>query len=225
MKHSLNELLAVVYRFYPRGIDYLDERFAKREERAHLVAARRQAGVSEQMQPWRDLLHRLDARFPERSTQNRSIHLPGGSFDACYAAWFNRVEAQEDSQQWCIGFVVSFLVPYYVVYRTRIVDLGSAEPEPAPGEDPGYFFLYDTFVYYKPWTGPPPLTHWKEIEFTFPVEEQGYAAAVIAEIEATFPGHAPMPPDVGCQIVPDVVTGTQPMGLAMLYHCLFTDDW
>ncbi len=54
-------------------------------------------------------------------------------------------------------------------------------------------------------------------------KEEPYARAVVEEIEATFPGYEPMPPEVGNVVVPDVVAGNKGMGEATLYHCLFTD--
>jgi hypothetical protein len=45
------------------------------------------------------------------------------------------------------------------------------------------------------------------------------------EIAVVFPGYEPMPPELGNQIVPDVVAGNQPMGKTTIYHCLFSDCW
>ncbi len=55
-------------------------------------------------------------------------------------------------------------------------------------------------------------------------DEEPYARAIVEEIEAAFPGYAPMQPEVGHVVVPDVVAGFRRMGEATLYHCLFADN-
>ncbi len=54
--------------------------------------------------------------------------------------------------------------------------------------------------------------------------DEPFAKAIAEEIEATFPGHEPMPPEVGLTIVPDVVAGRGWFGEATLFGCLFSDD-
>ncbi|WP_437876511.1 hypothetical protein [Sorangium sp. So ce513] len=50
-------------------------------------------------------------------------------------------------------------------------------------------------------------------------------AAVAAEIEATYPGYRPIPPELGNEVVPDVAMDTVSMGKATIYMCLFSVVW
>ena len=115
MKHSVEELLSVVYRFYPRGLYASDPRYRDTEEHRRLVQARIQAAAEGSR--WDVLLQRLRVRFPE-GLMNRSLGLYTGDNDAAYEGsltlpargWYDRYRA--------LYFTVSFLVPYYVVYSS-----------------------------------------------------------------------------------------------------------
>ncbi|WP_437544979.1 hypothetical protein WME97_37785 [Sorangium sp. So ce367] len=50
-------------------------------------------------------------------------------------------------------------------------------------------------------------------------------AAVAEEIEATYPGYRPIPPELGNEVVPDVAMDTVSMGTATIYMCLFSPKW
>ena len=205
MKHTLNDLLSIVYRFYRHAKSYDDlgpdeERLMAFRDTEALIAARRQAGSKEPYEQWQAMLDRLCVCFPGRGSRNHSIHLPTGSFDACY---IGRIDLPplvgENSRE--LGFLVSFLVPYYVVYTSRITHL-----------DP-----YD------------PANEWQsirqQISFTFAADEEPYVREIVREIEATYSGYEPMPPEVGNVIVPDVFVTNQCLGEGTLFHCLFTDAW
>jgi hypothetical protein len=204
MKHSVNELLEIAYRFYPRDmwtpeVGYKPG-YDDTEEHRRLVAARRQAGAEEE--PWRAMLRRLNARFPECSIQNQCLHLLSGSCDACYSAWLwiHRTPEQKDFTH-CLAFWVSFVVPYYVIYSSRWITLNKLDDEGKPEMD-------------------------REIRLDLSPDEQPYGRALEEEIKATFGSHfAPMPPEVGKIIVPDVVPGLKILGEATLYDCLFSDAW
>ena len=200
MRHTLEQLLAVVYRFYPRGMSDTDAGYDDTEEHRRLVAARRHAGTGVPYEHWRAMLRRLDARFPERSVTNRALHLPTGNIDACYSAWLELPPSVGEKSR-DLGFLVSVLVPCYLVYGYRIIPLGEHEKT-----DPEY-----------------PTRH--DIRFTFTADEEPYVREIVREIEATYSGYEPMPPDVGHVIVPDVVAGLKLMGETQLFHCLFSDDW
>lgn len=119
MRHSIDELLERVYQLYPRGIWHRDPQYDVSEEQRRLVAARRQAGEDDA--PWRAMLRRLDARLPDCSTEDRSYHLRGGGCDACYSARLD-LPASSYGPKDCgreLGFLVSFVVPYYVIYSAR----------------------------------------------------------------------------------------------------------
>jgi hypothetical protein len=74
MKHTLDELLAIVYRYYSRGVGITDIDIQARiatEEHSRLVAARRQAAAGERCHA---MLRRIADRFPGM-LENHSPHL------------------------------------------------------------------------------------------------------------------------------------------------------
>ncbi len=50
-------------------------------------------------------------------------------------------------------------------------------------------------------------------------------AAIAEEIEATYPGYKPIPPELGNELVPDVAMDGALMGEATIYLCLFSYVW
>ncbi|APR86708.1 hypothetical protein A7982_12057 [Minicystis rosea] len=55
--------------------------------------------------------------------------------------------------------------------------------------------------------------------------EERVASDVVREIEATYPGYRPIPPEIGNEIVPDVEVDGGPLGEATIYVCLFSIVW
>jgi hypothetical protein len=62
------------------------------------------------------MLHRLTEQLPDAHVQNRSLHLSTGTWDACYSG-----AVHFPDRHW-LGFLVSFIVPYYIIYSARTVD-------------------------------------------------------------------------------------------------------
>jgi hypothetical protein len=56
-------------------------------------------------------------------------------------------------------------------------------------------------------------------------EEEPVAREVAREIEATYPGYQPIPPEIGNELVPDVDMYWSLMGKATIYVCLFSGVW
>ncbi|WP_237244677.1 MULTISPECIES: hypothetical protein [Sorangium] len=56
-------------------------------------------------------------------------------------------------------------------------------------------------------------------------EEEPAAREVTREIEATYPGYQPIPPELGNEVVPDVAMNVVLMGEATIYMCLFSEVW
>ena len=196
MKHSPDELLSIAHRYYARGIHQYDPGYQDTEEHRRLVQTRIQAGA--EGNPWRNiLLRRLRARFPGFTVQDGSLHLPTGQHDAGYVGWLWLPPRGPQEKNHVIGFLISFLAPYYVLYSSAHVA--------APGGTP------------QDWS--------QEIRFTFAPDEEPYARAVTEEILSIFPDREPLPPEIGNIVVPDVVAGNQSMGQTTLFHCLFTDTW
>jgi len=235
VKHSIEELKDVVYRYYPRGISELDPTRVETDENRRLVEARRQAGA--ECGRWRDMLRRIGDQFPERGISNLSVHLVTGGSDACYSGSLSLPD--HTPERWHhIDFMVSFLVPYYIVFSSRVFDdleeIERIKARSASAGDTVALFFGDTvFVLpsdmVKPeFREPPPLPKFRprrrDTSFDFSAEEQSYAACIAQEIEATW-GYERMPPDVGSVIVPDVATDHRLLGEATLYDCLFSDGW
>jgi hypothetical protein len=120
MKHTVDDLLETVHLHYPRRIPSYDPRYRRSEEHLRLSAARRRAGA--EAEPWRAMLRRLTAHFPDHEVQNRSLHLPTGEHDACYAGSLHLPASAPGEEPHWLGFFVSFLVPYYILYSSRFVD-------------------------------------------------------------------------------------------------------
>jgi hypothetical protein len=245
MKHSIDELLGVAYHYYPRGIPSADPRYRETEEYRRLSAARRQAGAGHE--PWRAMLRRLHDHFPENDVANRSLHLPTGLHDAAYSGEIY-LPVRKGEHRHTLGFFVSFVVPYYLVYASRTIDdlaamaaRGASPPSPRP--ETVDVHIGDTCFELPARVLTPefrakaraqaeaeaaadasrPCLR-RDFGFGFSPDEQPHAARIAQEIEATFGGE-PMPPEVGDVIVPDVATNLRDLGEARLYDCLLSDDW
>jgi hypothetical protein len=230
MKHTLDELLDIVYRYYPRGVGPNDPSNAHRnkeaEEQARLVAARQKAATDER---WHSLLRRVQERFPEAPLMNHSLHLPTGKYDACYSFTISPPKSPERLRLW---FQVSFLAPYYIVFSSGLTEREIVIP---PRE---FLIEFQGMPIYLPGgaaragllSNPDDerlkgvTLERREFVLTFDPspEEQPYAAWIAREIEATF-GCEPMPPEVGTALVPDVATQSRRRGEVRVYDCLFSD--
>src|SRR4051794_35114057 len=71
MKHTVEELLAIAYEYFPRGMQTDDPRFPETPEAARQRAAR--VPASEHYDAWREMLERLRRRFPEEGCQGFSV--------------------------------------------------------------------------------------------------------------------------------------------------------
>ncbi|WP_437631637.1 hypothetical protein [Sorangium sp. So ce854] len=227
MRHTVGQLLEIVYRYHPRGIGgpdphqlWQDDSHGEQaEEHARLVAARIQASKDER---WHAMLRRISERFPDVPLMNRSLHLPAGLYDACYSFTVDLPNAPDRRTLW---FHVSFLAPYHVVCSDRMIDLvrppagfvvpygiNFSIPRSALGPDL-VLNLEDERLHGATVTR-------RELTFDLAPDERPCATWIAHEIESTF-GSEPMPPEVGTTLVPGVVVG---MRGATLYDCLFTMD-
>src|SRR5277367_4827275 len=100
------ELIELVYRFYPRGMDIGSPAYQDTEENRRYREAHR-AAIAEYPK-WKEMLGRLRPRF---TLMDRSLHLFGSApEDAGYSG-------EVDVPGGALGFHVSFLGPYYAVHR------------------------------------------------------------------------------------------------------------
>lgn len=199
MTYSIEQLFHETYKYYPRnsvfpatGADQTPE-YRNRLE-AHLRA-------SADYEKWRALLLRLGAQFPAAqfpgvTLENRVPFLkpPSTSHNSrCFHASLWLPTRPGEATHW-LGFFVSFVIPYYVIYSLH------QRKDPFDGGE--------------------------HVAFDISVDEQPFAAAIKKEIEETYPGHAPMPPEVGMTVVPEIdAYGHGPGDKATIYDCLFCDVW
>jgi hypothetical protein len=210
MMHSVDELVAIVHQYYPRGVAASEPQHNRSEEHRRLREARVQAGTGEPYERWYAMLCRIRAQLPSTDFMNYSTHLPTGDYDGGYSARLFLPTVPPNKGTHSLGFLVSFLAPYYVISRSRSFIIPGTAREPfkdMPEDLPA------------DWSTP------DEMSFELDPEEEPYARAIATEIEATFPGHEPMRPEVGKQLVPEIGLGSTNFGRATIYDCLFTEQW
>jgi hypothetical protein len=229
MKHSIDELIGIAHRYYPRGVSGDDPRYQETEEYQRLVAARRQAGADNER--WRAMLRRLGELFSTSTIQDGSVHLLTGAVGASYSGDIYLPDAPREDYH-TVGFQVSFLAPYYIVYSSRVVDDQKTEALRA-SQDPYACVFVDDTCHILPANvvkaeflaqEERPLARRQDISFEFSPAEQIYAARIAEEIGATSE-YERMPPEVGNVVVPDVATNLRVLGEATLYDCLLSDYW
>lgn len=234
MKHSIRELIATAHEYFPRGIARDDPRYEQTPEVLHQKAAR--VPVSAQYNRWRAMLQRLEARFPEDQfpgvdIQNNSLFLQGASvgtpWDRCFTGALGLPPRTPDETHHALEFLVSFVVPCYIVCSSCLVE----DRAPFPPIRSRLFFEGDTCLVVpigadEPDIEPPSKKRFKrQARFDLSPDELPFAKAIAEEIEATFPGHEPIPPEVGLTVVPEVQAGNKLFGEATIFTCLFSDNW
>lgn len=116
MTHSIEDLLVVVYRYYPRGLHSFDPAYAASEEHRRLLAMRVEYGQGEKRAPWNAMVARLKQRLPGCSISDWT-HLYPHDHDACYRVRVNLRPGDRAFAHDLVG-LVSAIVPYYVVYSS-----------------------------------------------------------------------------------------------------------
>ena len=125
MKHSLDELLEIVHRYYRAGIESNNQFDASpmkdTEEHAQLVAARQKAATDERFP---SMLRRIQERFPDAPLINHSLHLPTGNHDACYSFTISPPKSapKKSYEYHHLWFQLSFLAPYYIVFSSQFTE-------------------------------------------------------------------------------------------------------
>ncbi|AUX25497.1 hypothetical protein SOCEGT47_060440 [Sorangium cellulosum] len=146
MKTTRSELLDVVYRFYPRGVDKIQRIYVPpgepvyedTEEHRRLVEAANRGRA--EYPTWEAMIDRLDKRF---GVQNESLCLVGGGADPAYSARIYRPKDLEPvpspSSRASLSFHVSLLGPYYGIHDTGEPDeIPAAVAEEIEAAYPGY---------------------------------------------------------------------------------------
>ncbi|WP_437663031.1 hypothetical protein [Sorangium sp. So ce1182] len=228
MKHSINELLDIIYRYYPRGVGITDDVDVQlrnaTEEHARLVDARIRASKDER---WHAMLRRVEGRFPGM-VMNESRHLPSGGCDGCYSFTLD-LAASTGRALW---FQVSFLAPYYIVHGSRTIEIVKQLRDLFIVDFRGMHFRVprsplDPRLIANPHHDSPRTVTIKRdyVSFELSPDEQPYADWIAHEIEAIF-GCERMPPEIGTALVPEVATGLRIPGEVRVYDCLFSEhEW
>lgn len=201
MKHSTEELIAIAYHYFPRGMADDDPLYGQTQEWLRRKSAR--ARASDDYEAWRTMLQRIQKRFPLEPpfgmmVENRSTFLQsptGGPTERCFsgALWMPAEAPTKANHE--LGFAVSFIAPCYVIFSSRAVPI-----DPPIG-------MRDTE---------------REVSFDLSSVELPFARGIAEEIGISFPDHEPMPPEVGNAIVPNVATELPAPGVATLFECLFS---
>lgn len=204
MKHSIPELVNLAYTLFPRGMQGDEPDYEQTPEVLRQAAAH--AGASRQYATWRGLLRKLEGRFPEDrfpgvAVHDQSLYLqdPGGTVWArCFTGELWLPARSPGAKNRTLRFLVSFVVPCYVVFRwcneLRERAAGTLDPQSATS-------------------------------FELSPDESAFAKVIIEEIELAYPGYAPIPPEVGRTVIPDIVTERKRFGEAEIFGCFFSDDW
>lgn len=121
MKHSIEALLRESYRYYPRGEPFPAVGAKETPEYRNRQDAHDRASVD--YPKWQALLQRIAERFPEEQypgagIEDRCVFLraPGMTpWSRCFSGslWLPRELRQTERR---VGFQVSFVTPYYMVY-------------------------------------------------------------------------------------------------------------
>ena len=194
MKHSNEELFALIYRYYPRGVERHDPVIGTTEEYRRRVEVRR--GVVAEYDRFRALLQRLRVMFPGSLVEDQGLYHPKGNFDACFSGKLVLPTLAPHQGQHALYFYASFLAPYYLLLSKRSVFLPRTQ-DVRGGHDCK-----------------------KETRHELTAEEQPYAQAITEQIQATFGGD-PLEPAVGRVIVPDLAVQDRPFGHVTINQCLF----
>lgn len=195
MKHSIEELFTLAYRYYPRGVERYDPVIGTTEEYRRRIEIRR--GAIAEYDHFRALLKRLRLKFPNSPlVEDQGLYHPEGNFDACFSGKLILPTLAPHQGQHALYFYSSFLAPYYLLLSKRALFL------PRTRDTRGGFDRKE------------------ETRYDLTAEEQPYAQAITGEIRATFGGDA-LPPEVGRVIVPDLAVLHQTFGEVTINQCLF----
>jgi hypothetical protein len=191
MPHTTEQWLDIARSYYALdkgevGPARHDNPEGRKQREAHVRAC-------DKYREWLAFLERIDTRFPGRQVENRSIFRQGPNtsiYDLAYAGTIDLATRNADERYRYLGFMVSIVIPCYVVYHlARLTD------------------------------------NEERVSFVFDGDDLPLAGEIGSEIEATFPGYAPLPEDEGSAIVPGVRTALKPAGTATVYDCLLSDHW
>lgn len=235
MTHSTTELIRIAHEYFPLGLEQGNPQWEQTREAQRQKAARVPASAA--YDTWRGLLSRLSIRFasersPDIEVVNHSLFLqsPVAAWrsDRCFTGALCLPARSPKETHHQLDFVVSFVVPYYALRSSHFED----DPTPLrpPSQRGRLVFQGDTCYVSPPDPNaeedPNEKARFRKVHsFELSADEDLFARGITEEIEATFPGHKPIWPEVGLTVVPEVEAGNKAFGEATIFTCLFSDDW
>jgi hypothetical protein len=232
MKRNVNELIDTIYRYYPRGIDITNDKFAElrtaSEENARLVATGRRAAVDER---WRSMLRRASERFPGMlMNQSLYLHPKTECCDGGYSFTIDPHSYTGIDRESTLYFHISFLTHYYVVHRLRTISAIKKERT-----DSFFVVVHGLRIHVaRSVFDPGAVSGFADdlvksvtvsetcAEFDLLCDGRRCAELVAGDIKEIF-GYEFLPPDIGKLPVPDVMTDSRFLGDATVYDCVFSD--
>lgn len=218
--HSVDELIQIAYRYYPRGARLLTQEGGGAEKQA--IEQRRLGDACRQAYTERgtfvSLLDRLQVGLPDAEICYELTHLAAG-VGASYSA---DIVIPPKTDNHYLRLQVSVIAPCYVIayHRAyRISGVTCPEFPPPPGTPPYEIEPTDTpMPHGLVWSEYSPF----ETSLDLIPDHESYARIIASEMESTFPGYQLLAPEIGKQVVPDVIADP---GLCYkfptLYDCLF----
>ncbi|KYF73242.1 hypothetical protein BE17_31960 [Sorangium cellulosum] len=149
--------------------------------------------------------------FYDDTEEHRRLVEAASRGRAEYPTWeamIHRLGDRYGLQNESLSLVAGWVAPAYSARIYRSKDL---EPVPSPNSRASLSFHVSLL-------GPYYGIHDRGEPDDVPV-------AVAEEIEATYPGYQPIPPELGNEVVPDVAMDGVSMGKATIYVCLLSDVW
>lgn len=132
MKHTTEQLIAIAHQYFPRGMEELAPDYDQTPEIQRQRVARMHA--SAHYDAYRTVLRRIEERFPGVAVENRSYALqsPAGSgLDRCFDGLLDLPLRRSEERRHSLQFLISFVVPYYVIYSLHGVPCGPMTPKRA----------------------------------------------------------------------------------------------
>jgi hypothetical protein len=118
----LDELLAIVYGYYPRHLSHSDPRHSGTAQTERLLDARRRACL--ERAEWHTFTARMRGRHPDLGFEDASYL----RHDVCFWLRMATTPVKSSTKAWTVvGVCVSVIAPLYVVYVSHIRDVKGTE--------------------------------------------------------------------------------------------------
>jgi hypothetical protein len=209
MKHTIQELVALARHYHSvppwdPAAEVCEYTLGKAETQRRLEAGML---AGKRYPEWRDTHRRMRFRLPDCRIDDHAFYLQGPTCcDGCFWASAELPVLPSEVGMHLLTFLVSTLAPYYVIYRKVFVAIPGTAPR-----DPADDAPTDRYARHA-------------LSFELTAEEEPYARVLAEEIERTF-GYEHLPPEIGKEVIPEIITPQSGVGTTTLYDCLFMGHW